>query len=850
MNAERWRQVETLFHSALEQPPARRQAFLAEACGGDWELSEEVESLLAALAADGELNETAAPALAEELLRESGEPVVEGSSIAHYNVIERIGSGGMGEVFRALDMRLHRTVALKLLRDDGSGEKERAKRFLAEARAASALNHANIATIYELGEVGGRQYIAMEYVEGETLAQRLQRGPLSDDEIRRYGREVAEALAEAHSKGIIHRDIKPGNLMITAKGSIKVLDFGVAKVFGLGGGWETLTGPHTIPGMVVGTLQYMSPEQLRGEKVDARADLFSLGAVLYQMATGRSPFDSESPTGTMTRILHDRPERPSRVRKSMPADLERVILRCLEKNRENRFASAVELASALKGGSIVSPGRLSRRAWLSIIAALLVVVAGAWALLTVGPWKSHDQIRSLAVLPLRNLTGSPAQQYLVDGVTESLITDLAGIRSLRVISRTSVMQYKGSDQPLGEIGRSLNVDALVDGAVSRNGNTLRVSARLVRAATGTSLWAKSYDGDARALPELQRELARDVAREVEPPMTTEEAGKLATRSEVDPSAYESYLRGRYQMSMRTPETLQDSIRLFEAATREAPAFAQAYSGIADAYSLLTPYANLSPQDTYPKSKAAAVKALAVNDELGEAHASLAVVEHEFDWNHASAEKHFRRALELSPSYANAHQWYGEFLTRTRRFDEAIPEIRKALALDPLSLIVNSILGWAYSNAGKQAEAMEQLRKTIDLDPKFAPAHGYLAMALLRTGSYAAAHREFQAALDLSGRNPRYLAGLGAADALAGQKDRAEGALAELTAAAKTSFVPAYHFAMVEMAMGDRESALEWLDRSSQEHGVWSLFVNTDPIFDPLRGDERFKRVLRRLGFGG
>lgn len=846
MTPERWRQVETLFHSALELPVERRPRFLAEATTGDQELAREVESLLAALSRPGELNEDAAPALAAEMLESSRQRLPEGAMLAHYRVLDLVGAGGMGEVYRALDTRLQRTVALKVLIGDASRGKERARRLVAEARAASALNHPNIAIVYEMGEADGSQYIAMEFVDGETLAHRLRRGAMPGDEIRRIGRQIAEALGEAHARGVVHRDIKPGNIILTPRGAAKVLDFGVAKIFS---GDTNLTAAGTLPGMVVGTLRYISPEQLRGEPVDGRADLYSLGAVLYEMATGRPPFESESPTGVMTKILHDPPVPPSQLRKSVPPEIEHVILRCLEKDRDLRYRTASDVIAALEGQDIPpARPRLSRRIWLTgaLVVALFAAVA-AWLSL-VRPWMSAGEIRSLAVLPLQNLTGSSAEQYLPDGITESLITDLASLRPLRVISRTSVMRYKNSNRPLKDVARELNVDGLVQGSVARSGNRIRVSVQLVKASNETQLWAQSYERDVKDLLDLERDLSRTIAREIAVRVGPEDPKKLPAPEPVDPAAYESYLRGRYQMSMLTPDTLQDAVRLFEQSAADAPGFAQAYTGLSDAYNLMTPYANLAPDAVYPKAKAAAVKALALDDNLAEAHASLAVVEHEYDWNHASAETHFRRALELSPSYGNAHEWYGEFLVRLRRFDEGIAEIRRAQALDPLSLPINAALGWALSASGKAADAAVQLQKTIDLDPKFAPAHGYLGWNLLRTRHYSEAVREYESALSLSGRNPRYIAGVAVAYALAGQTARAQSAQTELDKASQQSFVPAYHWALIAMALTGRSAALAELDKASTERGVSTLNANTEPLFDPLQTTPEFQRLRRRCGF--
>jgi serine/threonine protein kinase/tetratricopeptide (TPR) repeat protein len=833
MTPERWHEVETLFHSALDVPAERRRAFLQQATTGDEELAREVESLLAALVKDGGWNEDAAPALAAEMLDDLRQKLPDGSTLAQYRILDRLGSGGMGEVYKAMDTRLQRVVALKVLAGTGFEDKTM-KRALAEARAASSLNHPNIATVYEMGQVDGFSFIAMEYVEGETLAARLRRGAMPVGESREIGRQIAEALGEAHARGVVHRDIKPANIALTAKGTAKILDFGVAKLVSAHA--ET-THANTLPGLVVGTLQYMSPEQLRGEAVDGRSDLFSLGAVLYEMTAGRGPFDADSPTAVMAKILHEPPA-------PKPGPLEGVILRCLEKDRSRRFQTAGDVAGALSQETFRPPRRAL--VWIAgAMAAVGLVVAG-WTFIKTGAPVSTP-IRSIAVLPLANNIGSKDAQYLPDGITDALIADLAATKDLRTISRTTTWKYKNSPTGATDAARDLGVDGVVTGSVSRSGSRVQVRADLFRTPGNRRVWSRQFDRDVTELPELERELSRDLLREIganTPPAPAQPGAATA----VSPAAYESYLRGRYQMSMLTPPTLDDAVRLFRQSASAAPDFPQAYSGMADAFNLMTPYANLPPDEVYPKAKAAAVKALELNDRLGEAHASLAVVEDEYDWNHASAEQHFRRAIDLTPGYGSAHQWYGEFLVRLRRYEEGISELRKARDLDPLSLPVNASLGYALAAAGRNEEASAQLRTAIDLDPKFALAQSYLGWSLLRTGKYEEAAGAYRTALSLADGNPRYRTGLAVALAMAGKRKEALGALAELNAASKRSFVPASYRCLIYAALNDRPAALAWLDKASHERGVASLNLNNEPVLYPLRDDPAFALAQRRMGF--
>ncbi|MEO8657868.1 MAG: serine/threonine-protein kinase, partial [Bryobacteraceae bacterium] len=581
MTPERWQKVETLFHSALDVPAERRRAFLEQATTGDEELAREVESLLAALAKEGGWNEDAAPELAAEMLDDLQQKLPDGSTLAQYRILDRLGSGGMGEVYKAMDTRLQRVVALKVLAGTGFEDKTM-KRALAEARAASSLNHPNIATVYEMGQVDGFSFIAMEYVEGETLAARLRRGAMPVSEIREIGRQIAEALGEAHAKGVVHRDIKPANIALTAKGTAKILDFGVAKLVSAHA--ET-THARTLPGLVVGTLQYMSPEQLRGEPVDGRSDLFSLGAVLYEMTAGRGPFDADSPTAVMAKILHESPA-------PKPGPLEGVILRCLEKDRSRRFQTAGDVIAALSQETFRPP----RRAMVWIAAAMAAVALGVAGWIFVKPGApAPTVIRSIAVLPLANNIGSKDAQYLPDGITDALIADLAATKDLRTISRTTTWKYKNSPTGATDAARDLGVDGVVTGSVSRSGSRVQVHADLFQSPGNKRVWSRQLDRDVTELPELERELSRDLLREIGGSTPQAPPQPVAAKA-VSPAAYESYLRGRYQMSMLTPPTLDDAVRLFRQSAAAAPDFPQAYAGMADAFNLMTPYANLPPDE--------------------------------------------------------------------------------------------------------------------------------------------------------------------------------------------------------------------------------------------------------------
>jgi serine/threonine-protein kinase len=868
MTPERWKIVRHILEEALERTPGERASFLDEACRDDEELRREVSSLIASAEVAGDFIEEPPRQLAATI-------VVQGdanSTIGHYRLLSLIGKGGMGEVYLAEDERLKRKLAIKLLPAAYTNDRERVRRFEQEARAASALNHPNITTIFEVGESPRGHFIAMEYVEGETLSKLIKNGPPEFDQIIAFSLQIADALDEAHSKGITHRDIKPDNVMTTPRGQIKVLDFGLAKIrqparMPANEEDETVQTMGTAPGIVVGTLNYLSPEQVRGQEVDHRTDIFSFGIVLYEMATGRQPFAASSMTETMDRILHAQPAAMARFNYALPVEFDWIVRKCLEKDQERRYQSAHELLIDLKNLQRDSQSdRLApltsrmpqmnqtpvRRVWLpvalaAVVLTLVIVVVLTWQSAARRPvTPSPTEIKSLAVLPLANLSGAAEQEYFSDGLTEALITDLSRFGALRVISRTSVMRYKNAPKPLPEIARELNVDGVIEGSVRRSGDRVSITAKLIHAPTDTHLWGTSYERDLRDVLALQREVARDVAERIRLRLTPEESSLLAGGRKINPAAHESYLQGRYHWNKRTADDLDKAITFFQEAVRLEPDYASAWVGLADSYNLLTPYRNLPASQSYPKSKEAALRALALDPALGEAHAALGVVRGEYDWDWAAAERDFKRALELSPNYAPARQWYAEFLTRQRRFDEALREAERAAELDPLSLIVNAVVGWVHLYSRQPDRAISQLQKTLALDAGFIPARGYLGMAYLQKDDYARAEEELRQAYEISGRNPRYLAHLGVAHALAGKQNIARRDMTELHRLAAQHRVQPFLVASMHTALGENDRAFEWLERAYQERGVWMLFLNIDPLFDRLRSDARFAGLLARL----
>jgi TolB-like protein/tetratricopeptide (TPR) repeat protein len=805
---------------------------------------------------------------------EESEPLhlAAGSCLGPYRVVALLGAGGMGQVYRAHDSRLGREVAIKVLPRHSPADRVQLHRFEQEARAASALNHPNLLAVFDVGEQDGIPYVVTELLEGETLQQRLQRGPLDLREGLECASQIAAGLAAAHQKGIVHRDLKPANLFLTSDARVKILDFGVAKRTAPAGAAGLAAGA-TRPGIAVGTVDYMSPEQLRGQPVDARSDLFSFGAVLFEMLSGRRAFAGESMAETMTAILTAQPPELSRLARAVPPALERLVRDCLRKDRDERIQSAGEICAALAelladrdrfpeaaGGELAElaqvtevherprrPGVAKSIAGLAVAAALL---AGYLALPRF--WSAARPPGGrvmLAVMPVHNLTGDPRQEYISDGLTEELIAQLGGLNAdrLGVIARASAMSYKGTRKKVDQIGHELGVDYILESSLRGTGDRIRATAELVRVRDQTHVWSQSYDRTMSDVVALQIDVARAIAGKIEVQFMPRAASPRARPQRVNPDAYLAYLQGRFHWNKRSREMLLKSLEDFQLAIRLDPGYPQAHAGLADSYLSLVLIAEPRPEELLGKARGAALEALRLDDSLAEAHTSLAYAKFYFDWDWPGAEAEFRRAIGLNPGYATAHQWYAEYLGLMGRQEEAIAEGKKALELDPLSLIINMEAGLPYYYSGRYETAIGHFRKALQLDPSFALAHCNLGRAYAERGEARAAIAELEEAARLD-KTAAIVSILAQTYAAAGRRAEAAGMLRQLQRQVDAKQVSSYFLAGIYTALHEDDKALDALEQAYADHHWGMSRISVARSLDPLRSNPRFTALLRRMNF--
>jgi serine/threonine-protein kinase len=776
------------------------------------------------------------------------ESLQKGSTLAgRYKIIEELGRGGMGVVYKAEDTKLKRTVALKFLPPELTHIPDVKERFIREAQAAAALDHPNICTVYEFDEAEEISFISMAYIEGQNLRKKIESGPLELEEALKIATQIAEGLQEAHKKGVVHRDIKGANILVDERGQAKIMDFGLARMTG-----GTLV---TKEGMTMGTIAYMSPEQARGEKVDFRTDIWSLGVVLYEILTGQLPFKGEHEQSVVFSILKEKPKPIKDLKTDIPVSIEQVVYRALEKDPEKRYQQAEELLDDLKS---ISAGivpeeikvrlrkaklRRRKRAILFTGAAGFLVLA-AVIILSLFTGRA-EAIESIAVLPLENLTGDAEQDYFVDGVTDELIGQLAQIGALRVISRRSVMQYKGVEKPLPEIARELNVDAVVEGTVYQVGESVRIRVQLIDALPEErNLWAETYDRAMTNVLVMYSEMARAIANEIQIKLTTQEKTRLASARRVNPEAYEAYLKGLSHWYKLTPPDLDAALQYFESALEKDPNYALAHTGIALVWIGRQQMGIAAPNEATPKAKDAALKALELDNTLAEAHYALALIRTWSDWDWEAGETAFQRAIELNPNLPDARVYYSNLLCCMGRPDEAVAQAERALELDPLNSLVMGIYANTLVFIGRYDDAMALARNALRTSPNDPVGHSILWETLHIKGMYEEALVEAKA----------FFTGLGLAEiaevmAHGYEQDGYSGAVSfaaeTLAAFSQETFISPWFISFVYSFAGEKEQALKWLERAYEMKDPNMPYI-ISACFDILRDDPRFQELLRRM----
>ncbi len=894
MNSERWEKVKGLFDAAVELEPHKRRQFLDTSCGTDERLRREVENLLASFANAGSFMEDPAVREVASLIIEPAEKLEQGRCFGHYEIIEQLGAGGMGEVYLARDKKLDRQVAIKILNENFARHELNLERFTQEAKAASALNHPNILVIHEIAACDEVHYIVSEFVAGKTLRELLKQAPLKLSEVLDISIQIADALTAAHTAHIAHRDIKPENIIVRPDGYVKILDFGLAKLVGhkpIGFEETTVKQNQTAQGVILGTLSYMSPEQVQGGKIDERTDIFSFGVALYEMLAGRTPFAGESSSDVIASILKSEPPLPGNFNREIPAELERIVAKALEKNREERYQTAKDLLVDLKRlkkqieiqtgvermaaankqidsqSKNATPILVSRptsdveyavseiknhkRAFVVMLSVLILAAAGfAYWFLVRGSSKATP-IESIAVLPFVNEGGNSDVEYLSDGMTESVINSLSQIPHLSVKARSSVFRYKGKEVEPQTIASELSVQAILNGRVVQRGDDLVLYLSLVDARNGNQLWGAQYNRKLTDLVSLQSEIGRDVSQRLRMRLSGADEQKLAKNYTQNPEAYLAYLKGRYYWHKLLAPGYEKSREYFQQAIDLDPSYSLAYSGLADYYGLAAATGLLPPDENWPKAEAAANKALALDETLAEPYNPMAAVKLYYYRDWPAAERYFRRGIELDPNYAEIHNHYALSLNLFGHDEEALTEIQRAVELEPLSQAFH--VNWAriLFFTRQYDRAIDQCRKTLELDQNFAAAHQALGDAYEQQGMHREAIAEWAKALTLSGDGEqaslleRTYAASGFEPAVRALAQKKLERLNEK--AGRGQYVPASEYVMAYIRLGDKEKLFGWLAKAVEERNGFAFRFKVIPMFDSVRSDPRFEELTGRVG---
>jgi serine/threonine protein kinase/Flp pilus assembly protein TadD len=747
-----------------------------------------------------------------ETMEAPKEELTTGSTFARrYQIIEELGKGGMGRVYKVLDTKINEKIAIKLIKPEIAKDKKTIERFSNELRLTRKIRHKNVCGMFDLGEEKGTHYITMEFIPGEDLRSSIRRfGQLPIRKSISIAAQICEGLAEAHRLGVVHRDLKSSNIMIDKEGNVRIMDFGIARSIEAKG----ITGA----GVMIGTPEYMSPEQVEGKEVDQRSDIYSLGVILYEMVTGRVPFEGETALSIAMKQKTEKPMDPRLLNHLLPDDLSQIIMKCLEKDRKNRYKNTEELLS-----EIIKIEKSQK----------------------VG--KEKDLTKpSIAVLPFRDMSPQKDQDYFCEGMAEELINALTKIEGLHVAARTSAFQFKGKDLNVRKIGEDLGVKTVLEGSVRKAGDRLRITAQLINISDGYHLWSEKYDRDMEDIFAIQDEISLSIVDSLKLKLLKKEKAQLIKRYTEDQEAYSLYLKGRYFWNRRYEGGLQKGIEYFQKAIEKDASLAPAYAGIADCYCVMGIYNWIPPKEAYPKAKAATLKALEIDNTLSEAHASLGWIKMFYDWDWAAAEKAFQRAIELNPNYATAHEWYAMFLAPMARFDEAISELKKAQELDPLSLIIQAMGGYVYSFAGLSDKAIESCHKTIEMDPNFMLTYFYLGNAYIWNSKWKEAISAFQKLAALSGEGPLALGFLGFSYGMDGQKAEAQKILDRLNRQSEDKDAFPFFKSLVHIGLGDKARALDWLEKAFDEKESMIAAIKIWPPFDSLRQESRFEALLRKL----